>query len=185
MRRTFKQFAVNAGGTPQPLVGTVVSATTAPGPATGDGTTSTNVPVADSSMFTKGDWAYFVTTTYTLPEKVLVTAVPDSTHITVKNLQNTRTGGAFGTGDFVSVGIEINTAYVQTVAGNAGLIYLGTQGLNKTGLVHVIATLFNVATGQPTDFTIAPHWGPNTFGLSDLWLDGTTADKYQPSVDAV
>lgn len=180
--RSYKQFAILLGGSPQPLVGTFITATTAPNPpANPDGSSITTLPVSDSSMLMGGEDVFICSPTFTNPERTRVFKVVDGTHIQVKGLRFTRTGGAVGTGDWISVGALVNSVYVQSLAGNAGLLYLGNQGLNKTGLVHVVTTMFNVTTGQPTDFTDIRRGAPDSTDACDWWIDGTTNDKYQAS----
>ena len=182
MNRTFSQFTIVSGGTPQPVVGTYISATTAPGTPDPQGETLTILPVGSSAMFLVGDYALIQTITYTVPEWVRVQKVPDGTHITVKGLANTRTGGAFGTGDFVSLAIPVSRTYVQDKPGNTGNIFIGTVGMSKSTLVKVIAQLvpFTGST-QPIEYSDTRFSSANTMNSSDLWLDGTTADAYQPS----
>jgi hypothetical protein len=184
MNRTTKLFTIQAGGTPQPLVGTWITANTSPGPPDSSNNTLTTIPVNDSSMFKDrhGDYAYLVSASLTNPERVLVTAVPDGTHITVKNLQLARVGGVFGTGDFVSLSIAVNSCYSQNKPGNAGTLYIGTQGLVKATLANVIAQLLPFGAGvQPIEFSDTRYYGPNPGDSSDFWIDGTTGDGYLPS----
>lgn len=179
--RSYKQFAIQSGGNPQPLVGTWITANsvgTAPNP---DGSTFATLAVNDSSMLVGGEDIFICSPTFTNPERTRLFKVLDGTHIQVKGLRFARTGGAVGTGDWISVGANVNSVYVQSVAGNAGLLFIGNQGLNKTGLVHVVETLFNVTTGQPTDFLDIRRNAPDSTIASDWWIDGTSADKYQPS----
>lgn len=180
--RTFKEFTIQAGGTPQPLVGTWITSTVAPGGQDPQGETVTTLAVADSSMFKQGDYALIQTVTYTVPERLLVVSVPTGTSVKVHGLQNVRTGGAFGTGDFVSFANPVNRPYIQCIAGNAGSIYVGTTGLVKATLANVIAVLTTVASGtQPVEYTDSRYYTADPVMASDLWIDGTTADGYLPS----
>lgn len=180
--RAFKQFSIGAGGTPQPLVGTWVTATTAPAPGDVAGTSLTNLPVNDSSMFRAGDFAYIVSAALGAPERVIVQSVPDGTHIKVLGLQNQRTGGAAGTGDWVALSIAVNSVFVQQIQGNAGNLFVGIQGMNKTGLVKVVSVMVQFAAGtQPVYYGDTRYYGPNPSDSSDLWIDGTTNDGYLPS----
>lgn len=175
---SFKQFTILAGGKPQPLVGTFITATpTGPAPNP-DGSSVWVIPVSDSSVLFAGEEVFICTPTFTLPERVRCMKIIDATHIQVKGLANVRTGGAAGTGDWVAFGGLVNSVYVQGAAGGAGLLYVGNRGLNKTGLIHVVKTLFNVTTGQPTDFTDQLSEGPNGSSADDWWIDGTTGDTY-------
>jgi len=182
--RTSKKFTIQAGGTPQPLVGTWITAGISPPTPDSAGNTLTNIAVNDSSMFKDkhGDYAYIVSAALTLPERVLVQSVPDGTHITVRNLQNTRTGGAFGAGDFVSLSLAVNSCYVQCTPANAAILYIGSQGIVKATYVNVIAILQpSGAAIQPFEFSDTRYYGPNPSASSDFWIDGTTGDGYLPS----
>lgn len=183
-QRAFAKQTIQAGGTPQPLVGTWVTTTTAPATPGFDGTTLTSVPVNSSAMFKVGDYAYFVDTGLTLSktERVIVLAIPDGTHIKVKNLSLTRTGGSFGTGDFVALSIAVNSVFVQQVQANAGNLFVGLQGLSKSTGANVIAVLVQFAAGtQPVNYSDTRYYGPNPTDSSDMWIDGTTSDGYQAS----
>jgi hypothetical protein len=180
--RTTKLFTIQAGGTPQPLVGTWVTAAPTPAGADPAGNTLTTIAVNDSSMFKPGDYARLVSITFTNDERLVVQKVPDGTHIVVRNMQFSHAGGGFGVGDFVALGIAVNSIYVQTKPGNAAIIYIGTQGLVKATLANVIAQLQPVAANiQPTEYSDTRYYGPNPSQSSDVWIDGTTADGYLPS----
>lgn len=173
--RTFKQFSIAAGGTPQPLIGTTLGA------ATVVSSTPVNVLVGDSSMFKSGDWAWFGTIAGSDEERQLVISVPDGTHIKVQKLDVAHLNGAV-----VRLGNLANSFYVQCKKGNAGSIFVGTQGMNKTGLVKVIAELLPFAAGvQPIDLGDTRSFGGNATSVGDLWVDGTTGDGYSPSVGIV
>lgn len=182
MNRTFKQFTIQAGGTPQPLVGSWVTATTAPNGADFQGEILTTYPVNDSSMFAQGDYVRFVKANLTQIEIGRVQSVPDGTHIQVRGITLTRTGGAFGTGDFVQLFLPVNRVYVQCKPGNAAIIFIGTQGLNKTGLVNVIAQLQPFGSSvQPIEYVDNRNYTADPMNAADLWIDGTTSDGYLPS----
>jgi hypothetical protein len=185
-KRAFKSFAIQAGGTPQPLVGTHLTASVVPGPTDPQGESSVTLPIADSSMFSVGDRAYIVEVGLTLAEARMVLKVPNSTSIVVKGLKNQHTGGAFGTGAFVALQINVNTVYVQTINGNAAGLYIGLQGLVKATFAQVIALLQPIAApGQPIEFSDAQNFGPDTSESSDYWVDGNTGDSYLPSFGLV
>jgi hypothetical protein len=180
--RTFKAFAIQAGGTPQPLVGTWITAAGTPIGADFQGEQITTLTVSDSSMFLQGDYALLQSATYTNKELVRVQKVTNSTTIVIRGSTLVRTGGVFGTGDFMSLAIPTNGVFVQSVPGDTGLLYIGTVGMSKTGLVKVIATLQNFAAGtQPVYFSDSRYFTADPMMASDLWIDGTTADTYLPS----
>ena len=182
MNRTFKKFTVTAAGTPQPLVGTYVTTTsTLPAPDP-QGEILTALTVNDSSMILQGDYVLLQSATNTNKEIGRVQKVVSSTVINVRGLALVRTGGAFGTGDFVSLAIPVNGVFVQATPGNAGLLYIGTVGMNKTGQVNVIATLQNFAAGtQPVFYNDSRYFTADPMGAADLWIDGNTSDGYLPS----
>jgi hypothetical protein len=183
-QRTFKAFTIISGGTPQPLIGTRLTANA--GPAATNNTIK--IAVADSSMFQKGDWALLqsVDGTTRPGARHKVFSVPDSTHIVLNSLEQAYVGGAFGTGDWVILANLVNSVYVQTVDGNAAALFLGTTGMNTTGSVNVIAKLENVSSGtQPVDFENDRNVGANPESLGQYFIDGTTSDSYVPSVGVI
>jgi hypothetical protein len=182
MNRTFKKFTVQTGGTPQPLVGTYVTATAIPSALDPQGQTFTTLAVNDSSMLLQGDYVVLQSVTYTNKELVPVQKIVSGTSIVVRNSVLTRVGGAFGTGDFVSLAIPVNGVFIQATPGNAGLLYIGTVGLVKATEVNVIATLQNFAAGvQPIFYNDSRYYTADPCNASDLWVDGTTGDGYLPS----
>jgi len=186
VNRTFKKYTIQAGGTPQPVVGTWLTATTAPTAADPEGEILTNFPVNDSSMFQPGDYAQFIKANLTAIELGRVQKVPDGTHITVRGIAQTRVGGAFGTGDFVALALPANKTYIQSTPGNTGLLFLGTIGLVKATFANVIETLQNIVGGtQPTDYSDARYYSADPVNIADLWIDGSTGDGYLPSYGVV
>lgn len=182
---SFKQFAIVAGGTPQPLVGTFLAATPPPSAPNPDGSEVSTFQVGDSSMLLGGEEIFVCSPTFTNAERIRCTKIIDATHIQVKGSSKTRLGGAAGTGDWIALAILVNRVYVQATAGGAGLLYVGNRGLVKAGLVHVVKTLFNVTTGAPSDFDNSLTEGPNASSADDWWIDGTTGDTYLPSYGVV
>lgn len=181
-QRTFKYFTIAAGGTPQALIGTLTTAAILALPAGAVPDTPVTVSVADSSMFSKGDWV-IVDSSGANPERAFVFGVPDGTHIQVTKLQL-----AHGSGCTVSLSILVNNIYVQTKDGNAGAIYIGaSSSMVKATGVFVITKLQPVASGaQPTEFSSAMSgMGLNPIDIGQIWVDGTTADSYLPSLGVV
>lgn len=171
--RTFKKFTIAAGGTPQPLVGTTLSAAILANPG------QQSIPVADSSIFLQGDTIILDVNSGApnIEEMTRVDSVVDGTHIKVTGLQFNHAINAF-----VRSALKINSVYVQLTPGNLGLFFIGTQGLVKGTFAKVIATVLNTAAGvQPLDFSDARTFGPNTSQAGDFWVDGTTGDGYLPS----
>jgi hypothetical protein len=190
MVRAFKEFTIVAGGTPQPLIGTTTTAAFGPvGYPTGQigsGALAT-IPVADSSMFLNKDYLVIGKPSSTNPveQRLLIMAIPSSTSIQVQ----VPLGGipaTYGSGTYVRLSNVINSTYVQTIAGNAGSIYIGTRdNMVKASYTYVIALLAAVASGQPTEFRDGRSgaWDPDDIG--NYWIDGTTGDGYLPSYGAV
>ena len=190
MQRAFKKFTIQSGGTPQPAIGTWITASVNPGSVGGtdfQGETLTTITVSDTSMFQEDDYVYIIDANLANPERCRVTDVFSSTSMEVFNMKNSRTGGVFGTGAFVALSINVNSVYIQTTIGNTGAIYVGLQGIVKATFKNVIAILQQVtAPTQPIDFSDSRTFaGPNISQSSDFWVDGTSGDGYLPSLGIV
>jgi hypothetical protein len=182
MNRTSKKFTIQASGTPQPVVGSYVTATTVAGTPDNQGETLTSLPINDSSMFLQGDYVLAISAALTNPQVGRVQKVVNSTTINVRGLTLTRTGGVFGTGDFVALFLPVNRTYIQSTPGNTGLLFVGTAGLVKGTFVNVIATMQNFAAGtQPIEYSDTRYYAADPMNASDLWIDGSTGDGYLPS----
>lgn len=182
MQRTFKYFTIAAGGTPQPLIGTTTTAVITPSLASVFPTPSpVGLPIADSSMFTKGD-VIFVDVGAN-QEVAVVFSVPTSTLLQVTGLFKAHSSGVY-----VGLNIPVNSLYVQTKDGNAAAIYIGTSNsmVKATG-VGVIAKLQNVSSGsQPVEFVGSlVGLGANPYSVGQIWVDGNTGDSYLPSFGLV
>jgi len=183
VKRTFKKFTVTTGGTPQPLVGTTTSAATGPGGTDPNGDSAVvTVPVADSSMFLNGDWVVIGSSANSDQERVFVQKVKDSTHINVKGMTLTHVNGSY-----VRLSVLCQAVYVQTTAGNTGVIYLGTQGIVKATYANVFAELIPVAaTGvQPLDYTDPYRVSQDGGDVGEYFVDGVTGDGYLPSLTII
>ena len=170
--RCFKYFTIVAGGTPQPLVGTTLTAALSP-PSQGS---SVVAAVADSSMFMNGD--YVMLDVGASRERASVYNVVDSTHITLANFNL-----AHANSTYVQLSGATFSVYIQTTTTNAGAIYLGNAStmVKATG-VNCLAQLLNVGAGiQPIDFSDNRSFGGSAIQIGDYWVDGTTGDKYLPS----
>jgi hypothetical protein len=179
IKRTFKKFVVVSGGTPQPLIGTTLTAATGLGGTDPNGDQSIQiVAVADSSMFQAGDWIVVGSKANSDEERVLITTdVDDSTHIEVK-LTKTHVNGSY-----VRLSMMCQSIYVQTTQGNTGAIYLGTQGLVKATQANVAAVLYPFASPtQPIDYSDPYRVAPDGGDCGEYWIDGTTNDGYLPSL---
>jgi hypothetical protein len=182
MNRTFKKFTINTTSTPQPLVGSYLTAGASPSAPDPQGETISTLTVADTSMFLQGDYALLLSATYTNKEFVRVQKIVSSTSMIIRGSVLVRTGGAFGTGDFISLAIPVNGVFVQATPGNNALLYVGTLGMTVTGEVNVIASLQNFAAGtQPINYSDSRYYTADPMGASDLWIAGTSGDGYLPS----
>lgn len=184
-QRAFKYFTIAAGGTPQPLVGTTLTAAVVAQvtvPSTSPSDALSTLPVADSSMFLNGDWVILDSTGAAGEERVQVFTVPDGTHIQVKGMKSNHANGAF-----VRLAQLMNSVYVQAKDGNVGALFIGTSSaLVKATGAFVIAKLVQVAAGvQPVEFSSTRSGLANCDDLGQLWIDGTTADSYLPSIGQV
>ena len=71
------------------------------------------------------------------------------------------------------------TVMITVLAANAGILFIGQQGMNKTTGVGVFAQL-----PKPADATVGPfatrdfvvQTGANGLDASGFWIDGTTGD---------
>lgn len=193
--KAFKYFAIQLGGTPQPVYGTWLTAAITPamvsyanvGGVSGNDNQLT-ISVNDSTPFLGAQYAVIVDPTTFNSERVLViNPPPNSTSINIQGVQNTHPGGAYGTGSWVAVGDNAQTVYVQAMEANTGPLYIGTKPqMVKTGGIFVIAKILQLAAGtQPNDFSSSRGGPVDTEPLSNYWIDGTTGDQYLPSAGLV
>lgn len=190
MNRSFKYFTIQAGGTPQPLVGSyLTAAVTAAQVAAANVNGNIMVPialaVADSSMFKQGDYLSVVDPGTYAMERVIVTSVPaGGNQVVVTGLQNTHPGGAYGVGAWVALASLAQGIYLQGKDGNAGTLYLGTspQMVTATG-TYMMTQLKTAAAGsQPNQFATSLQGPANTEAVNEYWIDGTTGDSYLASI---
>ena len=176
--RAFKYFQIAATNTPQPLIGTTMSAAVAVPTNVPDLTAAlTSIPVADSSMFAKGDWAMLDVTTN--EERVQVFSVPDGTHVKVVGMALPHASGAF-----VRLAVLANDIYIQPADGNSGALYVGNAStLSTTTGAAAIKKLIQTAGGtQPQEFYISRRAaGANPEDIGQYWIAGTLNDKYLAS----
>ena len=129
--RAFKYYTIQAGGTPQPVIGTYLTAAVTASQAAaatsvgGDYHNPVTLTVADSSMFVGSTWANLVDPSTYAVERVTVNSVPDATHVIVQGLQHAHPGGAYGTGAWVALGDFAQSLYIQGLDGNTGALYVG------------------------------------------------------------
>lgn len=187
----FKYFTIQAGGTPQPLIGTHLTAALTQQQVTAANPREHNNPitltVSDSSMFAGFNWLNVIDPGTFATEKAMILSVPTATTVQVQGLKNAHPGGAYGTGSWVALAGFAQNIYVQGLDGNAGALYFGVspQMVKATG-VFVLAKTQAVTTGtQPYEFSTSRQGLSDTETLSQYWIDGTTGDSYLPSIGAV
>ena len=187
MIRAFKYFSIAAGGTPQPLIGTTISA--AVGPVAGVSPPNPNntlaLTVADNSMFSVGDWGV-IGKPSSGEERLLIQSKSGTTTVTVR-LPKDGLVNAYGSGSYFRLSNQMNSVYIQGLDGNTGPLYVGTgDAMVKATGVLLIAKLQQVATNsQPIDFHDGRSGLANADDCGALWIDGTTGDKYLPSIGVV
>lgn len=189
----FKNFTIQAGGTPQPVIGTWLTAAVTQAQATAGFNNNSRqalpitLTVSDSSMFLGWNWLNVIDPGTFATEKAMIVAVPDSTHVTVQGLRNAHPGGAYGTGSWVALAAFGQNVFIQAIDGNAAALFLGVtpQMVKATG-VGVIFKLFQTASGtNPYTFSTSRQGLADTECLSQYWIDGTTGDGYLPSIGVV
>ena len=178
-KRTWKSFSITAGGTPQPLVGTLTTA------ALIANTAPQNIPVSDSSMFRTSDHLYL--DVGAKAERIRVLSVPDATHV------NGVVTLVHATSAPVALFIPFCALYVQTLPGNtAALVFFypdqqfsaARVAPNKTGLIKAFYQAEPVtAPTPPVELSSANNYGANPDNLAFYWIDGNTGDGYLPSID--
>ncbi len=172
MQRQFKPQALTAGGTPQPVLGTTTTA--AVGPVGSQGNTLQSIPVADSSLFIQSDWIV-LDPLGANPERLLVLAVVDSTHIKTQDVQFTH-----GSGVFVQLAVECAIFTVQGVGAHE--VYIGTAGLSKSAGPYLYILQPVTPPAQPNVYQVNLGDGTDSIAVDDFWFDGTTADTILPSL---
>jgi len=179
--RAFKYFSIGATNTPQPLIGTALSAAVTPPtsvpPAIADALTT--LPVTDSSMFLAGDWAMLDASGAAAEERVQVYIVPNGTSIKVKGMLNAHASGAS-----VRLAVLANDIYIQPADGNSAALYVGnSSSLSTTTGAFAIKKLIQTAGGtQPQEFYVSRRAaGANPEDIGQYWIAGTLNDKYLAS----
>jgi hypothetical protein len=191
--RAFKYFTIQSGGTPQPVVGTYLTAAVTANAAAHAMRWDQNInnpvilTVADSSMFVRSDYVNVVDPSTYVTERGMVAEVTDSTHIKVTGILKAHPGGAYGTGAWVALGAFAQSLYIQGKPGNTGLLYIGTtpQMVTATGVGTIVLIGFTVSGVQPYEFSTSRQGLANEETLSQYWIDGTTGDGYLPSIGVI
>lgn len=101
-------------------------------------------------------------------------------------IRNPHVAGAFGTGTFIALAIDVNNIYFQTEDGNTGnWFYLGNQ-FNFTAAFKRINKLAKVtALTQPYSYSASENYFGNPFRTSELWVLGTAGDQWTPNLGVV
>lgn len=187
MKRAFAGgfFSILATGTPQPLVG---SALTAP---IGPSSVPVSVPVSSSAFAQVGDWVLLVDPTQNpvLRERLLVLKVVDATHILVAASGQVDAGGvknSFPAGAWVQLACNTSRVYLQLKNANAAGLWLGTDpAMSSATGAYCIAYLDTVLSGQPIDITQDEPTGQYPETPANYWVVGTAGDKYLATLGIV
>lgn len=187
----FKYFTIQAGGTPQPVIGTHLTAAVTQQVVSYANQRELNNPipltVADSSMFVGFTWLNVIDPGTFATERAMILSVPSSTMVIVQGLKNPHPGGAVGTGSWVALGAFAQSLYIQGLDGNTGALFIGVspQMVKATG-AFVLAKIQQVTAGsQPFEFSTSRQGLADAETVSQYWIDGTTGDSYLPSIGAV
>lgn len=178
MKRTFPQQTVAATNTIQPLVSTTLAATYAASPSGGN----QSMQVASSSGFNVSDCVALSAGTTRL-EFARVISVPDSTHLNVQGLAGINLSGgtanAHNSGDFVVPFYRVKAVYVQRVANDTSVLYVGTSNLNPGAAtpIGILGSIIGVAAAtQPNDLNDGSIF--ELANLYDYWVYGTQNTVY-------
>ena len=194
--RTFgSTFAVASTVTPQPLVGSWVTAglggpsqnllTLTLGTATSSGNDAANI-------FVPGDTAFLINPDGSNSEAVLITAVKNNTVTLGTQTTSAAIGGqnpvtvyqhasgVLGTGTFIALLANFNNVYITYEDGAVGQwLYIGNS-YAMTATAHRIAKLAKVATNtMPYSYSASASSPANPFSSNEPWVLGTSvADAY-------
>lgn len=68
----------------------------------------------------------------------------------------------------------VHAFLISALAGNAGKVYIGLAGMNKSTLVGVLVVLPVPTTNLIPTFAVSLTQAANALSLSDLWIDADT-----------
>ena len=196
--RSFGTFKVASSTVAMPLLGSWITAGIA-GPSKVPLTltlgSALNAGNDASQIFSPGDWAYLLNVDGSNGEPVLISAVSGNT-VTLGNQTThaepgganpvttlTHASGAFGTGTFIMLKLDVNNLVVQYEDGGTGpWLYIGNQW-NMTAAFKRIVKLAKVTSGiQPYSWSATENSAGNPFNTVEMWVLGSTAgDLYVPS----
>jgi hypothetical protein len=208
--RTFATFVVNTTNTPQPLVGSWVTAgfpvgvpspapiTLTLGTATTSGNDATNIfgtgpqiallidPAATSPATTLENVNITSSTgnTVTLGYKVGYGAGQPSGQGVVT--EKVHTNGVFGTGSFIIPAQQANNVFVAREDGGTGTWFYIGNAFNMSATFRRIVKLANVSAGtMPFNYGATENYFGNWLEVDSLWCMGTANDQYSVSLAVV
>jgi hypothetical protein len=71
----------------------------------------------------------------------------------------------------------VHAFIIQALSTNAGKIYVGVAGLNKTTLAGVLVVLPVPTVNLIPTFSVSVTEGANALSLSDLWIDADNSGE--------
>jgi hypothetical protein len=195
--RTFATFKIQ-GATPQPLVGSWVSAglgNPVNSPIVLTLGTMTSAGNDAAQVFKAGDHALLVNVDGTNSEDVTVSAVLNNT-LTLGYKTNLGTGtggrspvteyvhasGVAGTGTWIIPQVQANNLFVDLEDGGTGAwLYIG-NAYNMSATFRRIVKLAKTSSGaMPFNYGASESFFGNPFSSSELWTLGTANDLYNVS----
>ena len=196
--RTGAVTKVASTSVPQPFWGSWITAVTV-GSLAGANTrpitltlgTACNAGNDATQLFIPGDPVWLIDPNGTNGEACLISGISGN-NITLgpqnddKNYvtRNPHVAGAYGTGTFILLNIDVNNFFIQFEDGATGQwLYLGNQ-YNFTAAFKRIVKLSKVAlNSQPFNFNATENFYGSPFRVSELWILGTnTSDTYSVSL---
>jgi uncharacterized Zn-binding protein involved in type VI secretion len=186
--RTFKYFTIQNTNTPQPVIGTWITAASVTPVPDFQGETLVTLAVNDNSMFTKGDNVVAQAVNGTVVERGKVFSTSGGNSVVVQGLKTARVGGVFGTGDFLSLANQAFSLYIQSLDGALGNLSVGTSPtFNPTTGVGMVLKMVKVAAAsQPVEFNVIRNGGtPDAESVGAYFITGTATDSYLPSIGQV
>jgi len=197
--RTFPLLHIQSTSVAQPLVGSWITAgigAPAGSPITLTlGTVCAGSGYNDSNLFAPGDQAFLIDPNGTNYEVVSVLSIGGIANTIIIGPQqgspggvpnpvtlNKHVSGAYGTGTFIGLALDINNAFVQPEDGNAGtFVYIG-NAYNMTATYHRVAKMPKVpSTQNPYYWNSSLTTGVNPVHTSELWIlggSGNSSDGY-------
>jgi hypothetical protein len=206
--RTFATFAIQTTNTPQPLIGSWLSAIVsgslaqpANQPVTvtlGTATSVTSGGNDATNIFLKGEDAWLIDPSGANAEAVHISNISGNnlTFGLSKNVGGSPQGaptvttnphvvGVFGTGTFIMPKpAGMNNLFFSREDGGTGIfMYLG-NAYNMNANFRRIVKLANVATGnQPLNYSASESYFGDPFDISELWVYGTAGDLYSATLN--